>query len=111
MNTGPKPEDDSLRKCLREWRVEASPPPRFQEQVWRRIQDAESGRPAGLGLVLQNLAARFLGRRGWVPSYLSLALAVGLGLGYWQAKAQASSVSEDLRQQYVQSIDPYQRPR
>jgi hypothetical protein len=46
-----------------------------------------------------------------VPSYLSLALAVGLGLGYWQAKAQASSVSEDLRQQYVQSIDPYQRPR
>ena len=35
------PDDPKLRALLREARVAPSPPPRFQENVWRRIADAD----------------------------------------------------------------------
>jgi hypothetical protein len=43
MNTNqPKHEDEPLRALLKEWKAKPSLPPRFQEQVWRRIEQAEA---------------------------------------------------------------------
>ena len=42
MNSNnPNPDDAKLRSLLRESRVAPELPPRFQENVWRRIADAE----------------------------------------------------------------------
>ena len=40
-NNEPGNHDDALRNVLKEWRTDASLPPRFQEAVWRRIEQAE----------------------------------------------------------------------
>jgi hypothetical protein len=34
--------DESLRQVLHPWKVDAHLPPRFQEQVWRRIERSEA---------------------------------------------------------------------
>src|SRR6266516_2974036 len=38
----PGNHDEALRKVLKEWRTDASLPPRFQEGVWRRIERAQA---------------------------------------------------------------------
>lgn len=48
MNSNnPNPDDPKLTSLLREFRVAPSLPPRFQEQVWRRIADGEADNNAG----------------------------------------------------------------
>lgn len=45
MNTNnPHPDDTKLRSVLREARVAPPLPPRFQDNVWRRIADTEAGK-------------------------------------------------------------------
>lgn len=47
MNTNnPNLDDAKLTSLLRESRVTPPLPPRFQENVWRRIADAEAGKTA-----------------------------------------------------------------
>jgi hypothetical protein len=111
MKMDPEQNDASLDKCLQSWRVTASLPPRFQEQVWHRIEQAETGREIPLLAALQNLAGLFLTHRAWVASYLTLALVVGLALGFHQAREETSSLSANLGQRYVQSLDPYLKMR
>lgn len=42
----PHPDDAKLSSLLRQSRVSPSLPPRFQENVWRRLADAEAGKTA-----------------------------------------------------------------
>ena len=47
MNTNnPNPDDAKLSSLLRDSRVTPALPPRFQENVWRRIADAETRKAA-----------------------------------------------------------------
>lgn len=47
MNTNnPNPDDAKLSSLLRESRAAPAVPPRFQENVWRRIADAEDRKSA-----------------------------------------------------------------
>lgn len=112
-----KPESenpDSLRQVLREWKVNEPLPPRFQENVWRRIEQAEAGAvPAatttGWALFKAWLAAT-LPRPALAVAYLSVLLVAGMAGGYWQARQTTAHLDNQLGSRYVQSVDPYQKP-
>lgn len=109
MNTEPKKNQDALGNHLQEWRVNAPLPARFQEQVWRRIEHEEPGAQASGWLVLQQLIERMFAHRRLALSYLTVALAVGSAAGYWRGKEQTAGQESSLGQQYIQSVDPYQK--
>jgi hypothetical protein len=112
-----KPEFENpepLRKTLREWRVTEALPPRFQEGVWRKIQQAESSAmPATtttLWLLCKAWLATALPRPAVAAAYLSVLLLAGTAAGYWRAQQTTSHLDDELGMRYVQSVDPYQKP-
>ena len=104
-----EPNDELLDRSLHEWRVTAALPPRFQEQVWRRIAQEEAGDKVSLGLLVRNTLERLFARRAWAASYLAVALFSGMALSYWQVRSESASFDAGLSQRYVQSLDPYQK--
>jgi hypothetical protein len=109
--TNPSDNDQPLNEVLVQWKVESSLPPRFQEQVWRRIETAEARKPEGsLTVVLRWLDAAFR-RPALALSYVTVLLFVGLGIGYWQAQDKTAQSESKWQALYVQSVDPYQAPR
>lgn len=113
-----KPESENpelLRKAMREWRVTEPLPPRFQEGVWRKIQQADSSaKPATtttLWPVFKAWLASMLPRPAVAVAYVAALFAVGTASGYWQARSQTSRSHEQMGTRYVQAVDPYQKPR
>ena len=100
---------------MREWRVTEPLPPRFQEGVWRKIQQAElSATPATtttLWTVFKAWLASMLPRPAVAVAYVAALFAVGTASGYWQARSQTSRSHEQMGTRYVQAVDPYQKPR
>ncbi len=103
----PVPEDESLSRVLREWKVKTPLPPRFQEQVWRRLEHREEQAPVWVLLARRIGAA--LARPSLAVSYVSVLLIAGLAAGYWQARITRAHVEENMGTRYVQMMDPYQR--
>ena len=104
-------EDDQLREVLREWTVAPPLPPRFQEQVWRRIARAEAKpQPAKrLWSWLLHLAEMNLPRPNFAYSYVAILLLLGVVGGAWAAQRETNRLDAALGSRYVQSIDPYQK--
>ena len=106
-----KPTDDPpLDALLREWKLKSSIPPRFNEQVWRRIESAETA-PAlsvSLATAFANWIATMLPRPALATAYLTMLLAIGASIGWSQAQRQTARVTSDLSARYVQAVDPYQ---
>ncbi len=103
-------EDTRLLALLRECKVTATLPPRFQEGVWRRIARREE-QPS----VLFTLQTRFghwintmLPRPALAVSYVAVLLVVGASVGWAQARQEKARVNGELSLRYVQSVDPYQ---
>ncbi|MDB6019452.1 MAG: hypothetical protein JWR19_3941 [Pedosphaera sp.] len=111
MKTDPNQDNDPLHNAMQAWKVATPLPPRFQEQVWQRIEQAQVVEKATLWMVLQNWFQTALSRRAVAVSYLVILLMVGLTSGYWQGRQKASRVEATLSVRYVQSVDPYQMPR
>lgn len=109
-NQNPK-NDEALSKLLREWRPEMSLPPRFQEQVWRRIERAEATVKLTFWQALARQVEAAFRRPALAVSYVTMLLFVGLTAGYWQAQDKAAQAQASWRTAYVQSVDPYQAPR
>jgi len=109
MNTEPEKNQDVLGKHLREWRVNAPLPARFQEQVWRRIEHEEPATRPSPWLILQQLFEGVFVHRRLALSYLAVALVMGSAAGYWQGRGQATEQESSLGQRYIQSVDPYQK--
>lgn len=112
-----KPESENpepLRKLMREWRVTEPLPPRFQENVWRKIQQTESSAmPAPtttLWSAFQSWLASAMPRPALAVAYLSVLLVAGMAAGYWQARHTTAHMDDELGRRYVQSVDPYQKP-
>ena len=104
-------DDDSLNKALQSWRIKATLPLRFQEQVWQRIAIAESkATPTWWQTLLVRIEWAFT-RPALAASYVAVLLLLGLATGYEQAGHRASQVESQARALYVQSVDPYQMPR
>src|SRR5579872_4803028 len=100
-NTGPE-NDDSLRKVMRQWVVDTPLPPRFQEQVWRRIESAEAKPQQGFLMRLAQQLEALLPRPRFALAYLSVFLVLGVTAGAVAAQLKTSKLDSELSQRYVQ---------
>ncbi len=105
----PGPDDDTLNRVLWEWKVETSLPPRFHEQVWRRIEHGEERE--SMGALLWRRVSSAFARPRLAVSYVTVLLAAGLAAGYWQARVTHARTEVSMGTRYVQMMDPYQRSR
>jgi hypothetical protein len=94
------PEDAKLSALLRQSRVSPPLPPRFQENVWRRIEDAEA--PAKSVLWLDALAVLVLRPRFAYATVAALVLA-GVLLG---AREGTHVAKQDAEARYVALVAP-----
>jgi hypothetical protein len=94
------PDDTKLSELLRQSRVSPQLPPRFQENVWRKIEAANS--PAKSGVWLESLAALVLRPRFAYATIAALVLAGAL-LGAHQG---AQIAKQDAQARYVASVAP-----
>ena len=110
MKTENPNDDGRLSRALREWKVEAPLPPRFDEQVWRRIERAAvpAANPFAL---LRSWIAQAIVRPSFALSYAVILLLAGMLVGFWQAHAVSQRTGETLSARYVRMVDPYQSPR
>ena len=92
--------DDKLREVLRAVRPLPSLPPRFQENVWRRIEDAEA--PVKSESWLEALVILIL-RPRFAFATAVLLLFAGALLG---AHEGSQAVRHDAQARYVASIAP-----
>ena len=92
--------DTKFSGVLRAARLSPSLPPRFQENVWRRIEEAEA--PVKSGSWLDALAALVLRPRFAYATVAALVLA-GVLLGTYQG---AQTVKQNEQARYLASVAP-----
>ncbi len=108
MKLNPKPEqEEPLDKVLRQWTVDAPLPPRFQEQVWRRLQRAETRRAPALWGPIQRWLDSGLPRPRMALAYVTALMVVGVAAGSVTAQIRTSRVEASLGARYLQAVDPY----
>jgi hypothetical protein len=107
----PSNHDEPLRKVLKEWRCDAPLPPRFQEQVWQRIERAQAPATPSVWAFISHWIGTVLPRPALAASYVALLLTVGVTAGWAQARQESARVKDELGQRYVRVLDPYQAPR
>lgn len=112
MNSNPSSNerDPALRAVLREWAVTEPLPPRFQAQVWKRIESAEalpvtSGSP---WTCLTDWVNALLPRPAFALACATVLLLVGGAAGWAQARHEAGHVGDELEARYLRVVDPYQ---
>jgi hypothetical protein len=110
----PADHEEALRKVLKEWRTDGALPPRFQEGVWRRIEQVERA-PAPVAPSAWAVIAHWIGtmlpRPALAASYVAILLAIGATAGWAQAHQETRRVKNELGERYVRVLDPYQSPR
>lgn len=92
--------DTKLSELLRESRVSPSLPPRFQENVWRRIEAAESTVQSGSWI--DALAAMIL-RPRFAFAVAAVLLFAGVLLGTQEG---VQTARHDAQMRYVASVAP-----
>lgn len=105
----PNRDDGRLSQLLQEWKTDASLPPRFSEQVWRRIEN-QTERHAPAASRWRTWIALAFARPSFALAYAAILLTAGLLGGFWQAHVMSQRTSETLSIRYVQRVDPYQTP-
>src|SRR6266511_4779220 len=99
--TDPGSHDEPLRKVLKEWRSDAPLPPRFQEQVWQRIERAQTPAVPTGWAVLAHWVGTVLPRPALAASYFAVLLIIGVTAGWAQARQENARVKDELGQRYV----------
>lgn len=100
--------EEALHHALRDWQVDASLSPRFNENVWRRIaRQAElRGRFANAwrNLLLQwdMLVRKPVGAAGILAALILL----GIGLGSWHAQSYQAQTERAWQDAYLNSVSP-----
>jgi hypothetical protein len=107
----PQDKDDGFERALQQWRVGAALPPRFQEQVWRKIESAEAQARIKPGELIRRWLESVMPRPAVAASYVGALLIIGLLGGTWQAQEHNVQTEQTFARKYVQSVDPYQAPR
>ena len=109
-SNNPHGDDAPLDALLQEWKPKPSLPPRFQEQVWRRIERSEAA-PAPTVTLAQLFAAWLatkLPRPALATAYVAVLLVIGASVGWSQARHETARVTTELGARYAQAVDPYQ---
>ena len=97
------PADEKLGTLLRESRTFPALPPRFQENVWRRIENAEAPVLSGkTSTWLEALVALLLRPRFACATVAALMLG-GISLGTYNG---AQTARHDAEARYVASVAP-----
>jgi hypothetical protein len=106
----PHGDDGPLDALLQEWQPRPSLPPRFQEQVWRRIERAEAAPipTVTLAQLIRAWLAIKLPRPALAAAYMSVLLVIGAGFGWSQARQESIRVATELGARYAKAVDPYQ---
>ena len=108
MNSEKQPDRDAhLRAVLREWKVDAPLPPRFQEQVWQRIAAAEAPSRSAFWPSVIGLLEGVLPRPKVAFSYVAALAVLGVAAGSVTAQLESAHLIANLSARYVQSVDPY----
>jgi hypothetical protein len=94
------PDDSKLSDLLRESRESPALPPRFRENVWRRIEDAEA--PIESGSWLEAIAALVLRPRFAFTTVTALVLA-GVLLGTYEG---AHTARQHEQERYLALVAP-----
>lgn len=103
MKANMNPDDTKLSALLREARVSPALPPRFQENVWQRIEDAEAPPPSKPDLSwLDALAALVLRPRFALVTAAALVVAGAL-LGVREGNL---AVKQAAQLQYLTEVAP-----
>jgi hypothetical protein len=100
-------QDRALRTVLAEWEIKESLPPRFQEQVWRRIAEVEEPGPVDVWTQVAQWIARAFARPSLAVSYVTVLLVAGLLAGYLQGQQKNNRAQHELSTRYVQMMSPY----
>jgi len=93
-------DDAKLSALLRECRVSPELPPRFQQNVWRRLENAEA--PVRSASWLDALAALIL-RPKFAFASVALLLAAGIVFG---TLAGSHTARHDAQARYLASVAP-----
>ena len=94
------PSDGKLARLLRTARVSPSLPPRFQENVWRRIEDAEA--PVKTGSWLEALANLIL-RPRFALAAVTILVCAGAFFG---VHSGVRSARQEAQMRYLEVVAP-----
>jgi len=109
MKPNPVPEDDEpLRNALREWEMDTPLPPRFHEQVWRRIARVEAQSQPTLGTRFRRWLELVLPRPKTAFAYVAILLILGMAAGSLTAEIRSNQMEATLSAQYLRSVTPNQ---
>jgi hypothetical protein len=111
MNSAQKRDpdpDERLNEMLGSWKVDANLPPRFQEQVWRRIARSDSAGDAPFWVKAFRAMTEPFTRPKVAYAYIAVLLTFGIAAGSWTAQVKSSKMEAALGSRYVHTIDPYQ---
>ncbi len=102
-------DDQALRAALRGWNVNAPLPPRFQEQVWNRIEKTSIASQVSIGAFLGRWLEAIFVRPAFATAYIAILLFGGAATAVIQSRETQAHMDKELSAQYVQAVDPYQK--
>jgi hypothetical protein len=100
----PEPDDQALRRLLREADPSAELPPRFRESVWHRIEVARREPRENPGW-LESLVA-LLFRPAFATAGLAILMIAG---GFLGAQSGRARVEQEAQARYVALVSPLSR--
>lgn len=96
------PDDTRLAELLRESRTVSPLPPRFHENVWRRIENTESNEIPAAATWLDTMASLIL-RPRLAFAIAAVLLLAGVGLGWNKGETRAR---HEAQSRYLASVAP-----
>ena len=103
INLGPDASDAKLGALLRESRVSPALPPRFQEGVWRRIEDASAPAKATGGIAWLDALAALVLRPRLAMATAAVLMVAGALLGVRNGSQMAH---QDAQARYLAVVAP-----
>ena len=103
INPAPGASDARLGTLLRESRVSPALPPRFQEGVWRRIEEAEAPARATGGLGWMNALAALVLRPRFALATAAVLIVAGTLFGVRDGNQMAK---QDAQARYLAVVAP-----
>lgn len=103
-NINPDPNDARLGTLLRASRVAPALPPRFQEGVWRRIEEAEAPIQSTGGITWLDALAALVLRPRFAMAAATVLIITGALLG---VREGSQMVKQDAQARYLATVAPH----